>query len=200
MGTLGHHRIAWQADSPLNLLAVQDESAILPSYRRTPIGELLRYHNLGQPPREYTSAQLLIGMCMDNRKVLHLPDNFAYVLRVGGANMRPIEFKVSFAIAVGGVRALALIGHDQCGMASLPVRRDEFVAGLVERGGWTRSAAEAHFDLHAPEFAVPSGPIFVWNEARRLRSRYPGIVVAPLFYLLRERALYQVTGHEEPLV
>jgi carbonic anhydrase len=203
MGTLARHllnRIAGAADASLDLLAVDDESAILPAYRRTAIGELLRYHNLGESPREYTSAQLLIGMCMDNRKVLHLPDNFAYVLRVGGANMRPIEFKISFAIAVGGVRALALIGHDQCGMASLPARRDEFVAGLVERGGWTRPAAEAHFDRHAPEFAVPSGPIFVWNEARRLQARYPGIIVAPLFYLLDERALYQVTGPEGSVV
>ncbi len=200
MGTLPCNRELRLPDSPLRLLAVKDEDAILPAYRRNAIGELLRYHNLGQPPRAYTGAQLLIGMCMDNRKVLRLPDNFAYVLRVGGANMRPIEFKISFAVAVGGVRALALIGHDQCGMASLSVRRDEFVTGLMERGGWTRQAAEAHFDRHAPEFAVPSGPIFVWNEARRLQARYPGIMVAPLYYLLRNRALYQVTGPRGPLV
>ncbi len=37
----------------------------------------------------YVRARLLIGMCMDNRKVLRTPDNFAYVIRGGGANTAP---------------------------------------------------------------------------------------------------------------
>ena len=40
-------------------------------------------------------------MCMDNRKHLHIPDNFAFIIRSGGANLRYSEFKVSYAIAVG---------------------------------------------------------------------------------------------------
>ena len=34
-------------------------------------------------------------MCMDNRKQLRLPDNFAYILRTGGGNIRYSEFKIS---------------------------------------------------------------------------------------------------------
>jgi carbonic anhydrase len=187
-------RMAGAAMPSLQLKPVRKEDDILPAFRHTAIGDLFRYHNLGQPHRRYTRAPLLIGMCMDHRKSLHMPDNFAYVLRVGGANLRSIEFKVSFAIAVGGVGAIALIGHDRCGMASLLARRKVFVAGLVKRGGWRRREAEAHFDSHAPGFAIPSGPCFVWEESQRLQQRYPGVIVAPLFYLLSKRALYQVAN------
>ncbi len=51
---------------------------------------------------------------------------------------------------MGGVHALALIGHTQCGMVDLVARKEQFVAGLVENAGWTREAAEEHFHNYAP--------------------------------------------------
>lgn len=59
---------------------------------------------------------------MDHRVRLRIPENFAYILPTGGGNLRHSEFKVSFAIAVGGVRAIALIGHSYCGMAGVAAR------------------------------------------------------------------------------
>lgn len=50
------------------LLSIQSSDDILPEYRQTPIGLLLEYHNLNRPLDAYDKAQLLIGMCMDNRK------------------------------------------------------------------------------------------------------------------------------------
>lgn len=67
------------------LLSIRTKADILPAYRNTPIGDLLEYHNLGRAFVPYSNAQLLIGMCMDNRKHLNVPDNFAYILRAGGA-------------------------------------------------------------------------------------------------------------------
>ncbi len=64
------------------------EKDILPAYRGSPIGKLLEYHNLDRPFETYTRAELLVGMCMDNRKALDVPENFAYILRTGCANMR----------------------------------------------------------------------------------------------------------------
>lgn len=61
-------------------------------------------------------------MCMDNRKHLHMLDNSAYIIRSGGANLRYREFKVSYAIAVGQVRYIVLIGHNNCGMVNLAAR------------------------------------------------------------------------------
>lgn len=165
---------------------------ILPQFRHSPVGLLLEYHNLGRPFEVHASAKLLVGMCMDNRKMLRLPDNFAYVLRAGGANLRRLEFKVSFAIALGGVRAVALIGHDDCGMVGLRQRREAFIRGLVDNAGWTTEAAGAHFDEHAAHFEISDAAVFVREEAQRLRRRYPGVLVAPLFYLVRDGRLCHV--------
>ena len=105
------------------LLSITTINEIPPEYLNTPVGHLLVYHNLKGALDTYTQAQLLIGMCMDNRKRLRMPDNFAYVIRTGGANLRYSEFKVSYAIAVGGVKAIALIGHTNCGMVNLAARK-----------------------------------------------------------------------------
>ena len=134
------------------LIPISKQEDILPEYRQTPIGLLLEYHNLDRPFDNYDKAQLLVGMCMDNRKYLHIPDNFAFIIRAGGANLRYSEFKVSYAIAVGQVRHIALIGHNNCGMVNLVSRKEIFIQGLVETAGWERKSAEEHFLQFAPHF------------------------------------------------
>ncbi|MBF0386189.1 MAG: carbonic anhydrase, partial [Candidatus Omnitrophica bacterium] len=114
-------------------------------YRGSPIALLLEYHNLGRPFGSHLQAELLIGMCMDNRKHLHIPDNFAFIIRSGGANLRYSEFKVSYAIGVGKVSHIALIAHNHCGMVNLISRKEEFINGLIKRAGWAKEAAEEHF-------------------------------------------------------
>lgn len=174
------------------LVPVLSEEDIFSELRHTPIGLLLEYHNLDQKYETYTQAQLLIGMCMDNRKHLHIPDNFAYIIRAGGANLRYSEFKVSYAIAVGGVKSIALIGHNQCGMVNLVARREIFIKGLVENAGWEQELAEQHFMNYAPMFEIGNEIDFVLSEAKRLRTRYPKIQVAPLLYKVEDNLLYQI--------
>ena len=161
-------------------------------YRDTPVGRLLEYHNLQRPLEAYDQAQLLIGMCMDHRKHLRIPDNFAYILRAGGANLRYSEFKVSYAVAVGGVRAIALMGHNSCGMVNLDSKRDAFINGLVRNAGWDSEFAEQHFMHFAPMFEIGNEVDFVLSEAKRLRLRYPKILVAPLIYRIEDNRLYQL--------
>jgi carbonic anhydrase len=129
---------------------------------------------------------------MDNRKHLHIPDNFAFIIRAGGANLRYSEFKVSYAIGVGGVRCLALIGHNQCGMVNLAARKEQFVRGLVETAGWGQKSAEEHFLQFAPMFEIGNEIDFVLSEVRRLRLRYPKILVAPLLYRVEDNLLYLI--------
>jgi carbonic anhydrase len=174
------------------LVPVERSEDIFSQYRDTPIAKLLEYHNLDRPFDSYSQAELLIGMCMDNRKHLHIPDNFAYILRAGGANLRPSEFKVSYAVAVGGVRAIALIGHTQCGMVNLMARKQAFVQGLVEGAGWDADAAEDHFHHFSPIFEIGSEIDFVAGEAKRLRLRYPKIQVAPMLYRVEDNRLYLI--------
>jgi len=161
-------------------------------YRESPIGLLLEYHNLARPLDDYSSAQLLIGMCMDHRKHLQIPNNFAFIIRTGGANLRYSEFKVSYAIAVGGVHAIALIGHNNCGMVNLVARREQFVKGLVDNAGWTREQAEEHFHHYAPMFEIGNEKDFVLSEVKRLRLRYPGVQVAPMIYRIEDNRLYLI--------
>ncbi|MBI5054300.1 MAG: carbonic anhydrase [Chloroflexi bacterium] len=174
------------------LVAVSTRESIFSEYQESPIGLLLEYHNLDRPLDEYANAQLLIGMCMDNRKHLRLPDNFAFIIRSGGANLRYSEFKVSYAIAIGGVKAIALIGHNNCGMVNLMSKRESFVQGLVENAGWNREKAEDHFELLAPMFEIGNEIGFVLSEAKRLRLQYPKIQIAPLLFRLEDSRLYLI--------
>lgn len=175
------------------LIKVQSREDIPASYRETPIGLLVEYHNLHKEFTAYKQAQLLVGMCMDNRKHLHMPDNFAFIIRSGGANLRYSEFKVSFAIAIGGVRHIALIGHNHCGMVNLMSRKDQFISGLTDHAGWTREQAEDHFQHFAPMFEIGSATDFVLSETKRLRMRYPMITIAPMMYLVDDNRLYFIS-------
>lgn len=174
------------------LVPIVSKEDIPGEYRETPIGRLLEFHNLDREPVAYANAELLIGMCMDNRKHLHIPDNFAFIIRTGGANLRYSEFKVSYAISVGGVRCVALIGHTQCGMVNLIARKEQFVQGLVEAAGWQPESAEEHFFHFAPMFEIGNEVDFVLSEVKRLRLRYPKIVVAPLLYRVEDNRLYLI--------
>lgn len=127
---------------------------------------------------------------MDNRKHLNIPDNFAFIIRAGGANLRYSEFKVSYAIAVGKVKHIAIIGHNHCAMVNLVSRKDEFVNGLTEIAGWDKENAEQHFNQFAPMYEIGGEIDFVLSETVRLRRRYPKITIAPLLYLVEDNKLY----------
>ncbi|MBB1125121.1 carbonic anhydrase [Thiospirillum jenense] len=174
------------------LIPVTSSADILTDYQNTPIGALLEYHNLGSEFDCYSQAQILIGMCMDNRKYLRIPDNFAYIIRTGGGNLRYSEFKVSYAIAVGGVRSIALIAHNHCGMVNLMARRDVFIQGLIDNAGWEPEWAEQHFMHFAPMFEIGNEIDFVLSEVHRLRARYPKIQIAPLLYRIEDNLLYLI--------
>ena len=177
-----------------DILAVTAADDILPEYRDTPVGRLLEYHNLGRAPAAVSRPELLIGMCMDSRKHLRIPNDFAFVLRTAGANMRDNEFRISYAIAVGGVRTIVLIAHTDCGMAQLAKRHDQFIDGMVTNAGWDRARAERHFAESAPKFGIKDEAEFVVQEAARLRAIYPRIHVVPLLYRVDDDLLYQIVA------
>ena len=109
--------------TPARVAPVHDQRDVPMMYRGTAIADLLAYHNLDAHHRRYDQAALLVGMCMDHRKRLRIPENFAYIARAAGNYFLALQFQMSFAIAIGGVRAAAVIGHDQCGMSGLGDQR-----------------------------------------------------------------------------
>ena len=186
-GTSGH------LNTPMpQLLPVHKKEDIPPEYRDTPIGRLLEYQNIHRVFDEYKHAELLVGMFMDNREHLHIPKNCAFIIRAGGANLRPAAFKVSYAIGVGGVKHIALIGHNDCGMVNLYSRREKFINGLVENAGWSVERATDHFMNLAPLFEIGNETEFLISEAHRLRREYPKIQVAPLLFKVEEGKLYLI--------
>lgn len=178
------------------IIPVAFRDDILPEYRGTPVGLLLEYHNLGRAIGAVTAPQMLIGMCMDSRKSLRIPNDFAFVLRTAGANMRDNEFRISYAIAVGGVRTIVLIAHTDCGMARLAQRREQFIRGLMEAAGWDEARATRHFEDSAPKFGIRDEVDFVLREAERLRAIYPRITIVPLLYRVEDDLLYQLLPDE----
>ena len=181
------------------LVPVDTPEAIFPAYRGTAIELLLRYHNLGEPlPTTTGHAQMLISMCMDHRKDLVLPGEFAYVLRSAGGNLRDSEFEVSYAIGVGGVSTVALLAHTDCGMAHVTQMRSAFIRGLTERGGWTLDAAGAHFDRYAERYQIGDPVTFVCEEVLRLRRLYPMALIVPMLYDVETDRLIQIEESPSP--
>jgi len=174
------------------LKAVARGADIPKALRGTPFADLLKYQNLGQPFGKYDKARLLVCMCMDNRKQLRLPDNFAFILRTGGGNIRYSEFKISFAVGIGGVRHIVMIGHDNCGMTNLISKRRAFISGLVRNAGWSRKKAVEYFATYAPLFEIGNEIDFVIAEARRLNFKYPKVKVLPMFYRIADGRLYLI--------
>ena len=177
---------------PIPLHRVTRETDILPVYQQTPVADLLRLHNLDCPRRIYTRPALLIATCMDYRIQLHLPDKFAFVLRLAGANLYQREFDLACALALAGLRHVCLIGHTQCAMVDLTAKRPTFVAGLARAGGWDPTEAGAYFESQIAHFHVADISRFVYQQALRLRTRYPGVLIAPLLLRLEDGLLYQL--------
>ena len=90
------------------------------------------------------------------------------------------------------VAAIALLAHTNCGMVNLMSKRKRFIAGLVDKAGWDREWAETHFMHFAPMYEIGNEVDFVLSEAKRLRLRYPKLLVAPLLYRVEDGQLYQL--------
>lgn len=172
------------------LISINSINDIPEQYRNSPIQLFFEYHNLNRPFDVHENAQLLVGMCMDHRKHLTMPDNFAYIIRTGGANLRYSEFKVSYAIGVGNIRHIVLVGHNNCGMVNLYARKEKFLQGMVDNAGWNMEQARDQFNNFAPLFELGNEMDFIISEAQRLRIRYPKVTVAPLYYRLDQSQLY----------
>lgn len=174
-----------------HLIAINAATDIPLEYQNTPIERLLHFHNLGADLERCDKAEILIGMCMDNRKVLRTPDNFAFVLRTTGANLRHNEFRVTYALSIGGVRHIALIAHTNCGMVGLSRKLPAFVQGMIDVG-WNETDAREYFFQYAPFFEIENEADFVRLEALRLRPKYPNVMIVPLMYQLEDNRLYLV--------
>lgn len=175
------------------LIKVSTESDILTEYVGTPIGNLLQYHNLNTEFQNYEKAPLLIGMCMDHRKRLNIPKKFAYIIRTGGANLNYSEFHISYALGVGGINHIALIGHNNCGMVNINERKLAFIEGLEKSAGWSREKATEYFEANVDKYDIGNEIDFILSQTLQLRKNFPKIVIAPLMYSVNDNKLYLIS-------
>ncbi|MGH2550264.1 MAG: carbonic anhydrase [Thermomicrobiales bacterium] len=175
------------------LIETNKPEDILPVYRDTPVEELLRYHNFREPrPTDNETPKMFIAMCIDFRKFLVVPNDYAYIMRTAGARLRGNEFELLYAIAVGGVSTVVLIGHTDCGMTRVINQRDQFVTGLGERAGVSEETASEIFDTFAPEYAIEDPVKAMVAEAIMLRGLLKGVMIAPLLYRVNDDKLVQI--------
>lgn len=172
------------------LIPIKSLNDILPEYQKTPIESLVKYHNLKEPFVEYNNPELVIGTCMDSRILLQTPNNFAFIIRAGGANMQYSDFNISFAISVRQIKHLALIGHSDCGMVNIKARKDQIINGLVEFAGWKKENAKDHFSQSLDKFEINNEISFILSQTKRLRSQYPKIKIVPMMYLVEDNEIY----------
>lgn len=166
------------------------EADIPSEYLHTPVAKLIRYHNFGAPQQKYTHPEILIGKCMDYRVQLHTPPAFAYKLRSGGCNLNNNDFQVAYAVAIGGVKAIALIGHTDCGMVRLEEKREVFIAGFRAHSDCSYLEAAAFFDQNVGSQSLCKEDDILFEEAARYRAWFPRLPIAVLLYQVDDGQLY----------
>lgn len=174
----------------MNIQPVGSRCDIPDEYRGTPVEKLLCYHNLQEDHGHYEHPEILIGKCMDYRVQLRVPPAFAYKLRTGGCNLGHNDFQVAYTVAVGGVRAIALIGHTDCGMVAVERKRERFIQGFTAQSDWQQEEAAAFFDRYVSENTLCRETDILFEEAARYRSWFPRLPVAVLLFRVEDGKLY----------
>ena len=174
------------------LVSVARDTDIPLPLKHTPFEVLLRSNNMGKidvTPGD--SPQLLIGMCIDYRKSLYLPRDWAFVIRREGANMLGSEFSLAMAMSMG-IKSMALIAHDQCAMARPQNSRDSFIKCLTEEHAWNTDLATRFFEDHIRSREIGNEINFVLEETNRLHRTFKGLTIVPMIYRLEDNKLYLI--------
>lgn len=145
-----------------------------------PIHILLQSHNEGAIFPPFERPALAVVTCMDSRIRLHLPENFAFVLRTGGANPVPVEPYLAFAVARMGIETIALIGHTDCAMQ----HPDPYVLNHLP----TNESYIRQYRAQIAALAIGEVEHFTQQQARTLAARL-GLPVVPLLYRVEDHGL-----------
>lgn len=174
------------------LVPVSKESDIPKILHNTPIEVLLKSNNMGKIDITPTDTpELLIGMCIDYRKSLYLPRDWAFVIRREGANMLGAEFALALGMSMG-TKYMALIGHDNCAMSRPQNNRDNFIKCLTDEHGWNTDLATRFFEDHIRSHEIGNEINFILEETNRLKRTFKGLTIVPMLYRLEDNKLYLI--------
>lgn len=170
------------------LAPIEQESDIPERWRGTPIETLILSHNFGQSIEVTGEPHLLIATCIEFRYQPKVPSSFAYMTRRASGRLVGAEFSIAYTLAKG-VRHLALVGHNDCGMTKVDANKDKMVDALVEQG-WYRDRAEDFVSVNASRYAIPDELQALRREYNRLRRLFRKVEIAPLFLSLANQKIY----------
>lgn len=170
------------------LIAVESQLDIPASWQGTPLESLIMAQNFGWPIQASGKPELLIATCIEFRYALPVPRMYAYVIRRASGRVIGSEFSVGYTLAQG-VRYLAMIGHNDCGMSKVYEKAPAVVDAFVEQG-WQRDAAMAYVDKQVTRHAISNELVALQDEYFRLKRLFPKLIIAPLFVCLHDSRLY----------
>lgn len=154
----------------------------------TPIEQLIRAHNFDEAIEPSFKPELLVATCIEFRFQPKVPSFFAYEIRRASGRVIGAEFTIAYAIAKG-VKHLALIGHNDCGMTKVDANTQAMIEALVGQD-WPRAAAEEYVRKQGPDHAIQDEIETLRAEYLRLRRLFRNIGIAPLFTALANNKLY----------
>jgi carbonic anhydrase len=157
-------------------------------WRGTPIADLIAAHNFDKPIESTGVPKLMLITCIEYRFQPEIPNEWAYVNRCAGGRLSGSEFSVSYIIAKG-VRHMALIGHNDCGMTKVYEFREKLIDALVGQK-WDRERAEDFVEQSSAKFAMKDEIDGQKREFMRLHQLFPGLEIAPLFVSIASMRLH----------
>jgi len=182
-----------------DLLTVVESRQDIPEiWQGTPIECLIMAQNFGWPIQSTGKPELLIATCIEFRYALPVPRMYSYVIRRASGRVIGSEFSVGYTIAQG-VKYLAVIGHNDCGMSQLDARKASVIDAFVAQG-WPRDAAEQYVAKQSTRHAIADELLALKEEYIRLRKIFRQLVVAPLFVCLHDSRFYVPNWVTDPEV
>lgn len=124
------------------LKRMEREADVPQRWHNTPVNALIAAQNFNHPVTPVGTPQILIATCIDFRLMPKVPPAYAYVIRVATGRLIGLEFALTYGIAEG-VKHVALIGHDDCGMTKISQHGPLMIDVLVDQG-WDRERAEEY--------------------------------------------------------
>ncbi len=176
------------------LLSISSVEDIPEEWRETPIEALIRSENFGEPIQERSGKpQLLIATCVEFRYALPIPRMYAYVIRRASGRLIGSEFSIAYILSQG-VRHLALIGHNDCGMTKVDGKLPDMIDALVEQG-WNRDRAEDYIYAQAARHKMADELDGLRREYVRLKRVFKKLIIAPMFVDLADTRLFIPTWY-----
>lgn len=165
------------ADIPNNLIS-------------TPFEVLLQSHNLEHIYNSFEKPKLIILTCIDYRINLHLPENFAYIIRLAGANVDNSEFSLLFSLAYSGIKYVAVLHHTDCAMSKLQAIEDKIFAGLTKNLKMTSEKAKSYIKNNFPNYKLNNEILSATTTANKLTKSYSEVKFLPLIYNVENQKIY----------